>query len=76
MSQRNVEFVIGRLLTDEELRERFIARPFDTIVEFLEQGWNLSRREIDAFVQSDIGVWTWGASHIHPRLQQCSLRSH
>jgi hypothetical protein len=30
MSQRNVELLLGRLLTDEELRRSFARAPFET----------------------------------------------
>jgi hypothetical protein len=49
MSQRHVELLIGRLLTDEELREDVTRAPLDTLAAFCEQGWELSRGEIDAF---------------------------
>ncbi len=74
MSQRTVEILIGRLLTDEELRGRFLAQPFETLAEFAQKGYELSKGEIDALMQTDAEVWTHGAERMHPRLQRCSLR--
>ncbi len=75
MSQKTVQLVIGRLLTDEDLRVRFVERPFETLTELREQGFELTRDEIEALVQSDADMWPAMARRIHPRLQGCSLRS-
>jgi hypothetical protein len=74
MSQKTVQLVMGRLLTDEDLRLRFLERPFETLVELREQGYDLTADEIDALVRSDSEVWPSMARRIHPRLQRCSLR--
>jgi hypothetical protein len=74
MSQKTVQLVIGRLLTDEELRVRFVERPLETLTELKEQGFELTGDEIEAIVQSDPEVWPSMAKRIHPRLQRCSLR--
>ena len=76
MSQRHVELLIGRLLTDEELREDFTRAPFDTLAAFCQQGWDLSRGEIDAFTQTDVGFWSVAADRLPSRLRRSSLRSH
>lgn len=65
---------MGRLLTDEDLRLRFVERSFETLIELLEQGYDLSAEEIDALVRSDPDVWPSMARRIHPRLQRCRLR--
>ena len=75
MSQKTVQLVIGRLLTDEDLRDRFVARPLETLTELREQGFELTREEIDALVKSDADMWPSMAGRIHPRLQRCSLRA-
>lgn len=74
MSQRTVELVIGRLLTDEELRLRFAHEPLATLAEFCERGFDLTRGEIDALLQIEATVWGQTAERIHPRLQRSSLR--
>jgi hypothetical protein len=75
MSQRNVELFIGRLLTDGELRRRFIDGPEFVIGEFCEQGWELSRGEVDALVEIDAKLWFLAAAGLPSRLQRCSLKS-
>ncbi len=74
MTQRNVEMLIGRLLTDEELRLRFVQQPFETLVDLVAKGYEFSRGEIDALLKTDTDVWTSAAERISTRLQRCSLR--
>jgi hypothetical protein len=75
VSQKTVQLVIGRLVTDEEFRLRFIAQPVETLAALREQGFDLTPDEADALVQSDRKMWPSTAKRIHPRLQRCSLRS-
>jgi hypothetical protein len=75
MSQKTVQLVIGRLLTDEELRACFVERPRDTLAELRERGYDLTDEEIDALARSDAKAWPAMARRIHPRLQRCSLRT-
>jgi hypothetical protein len=76
MSQRTIERVIGRLLTDEELRHEFTRSPTRTLAALKEQGWELSRLEVDALLAIEIGLWSEVAARIDPRLQRCSLKAH
>jgi hypothetical protein len=75
MSHRTVERVIGRLLTDGELRQEFMASPRRTLGELSDQGWELSRFEVDALLGIELGLWSEVAARIDPRLQRCSLKS-
>ena len=75
MSQKTVQLVMGRLLTDEDLRIQFAERPRETLTELRDQGHELTAEEIDALVRSDPEVWPSMARRIHPRLQRCRLRS-
>lgn len=75
MSQRSVEWLLGRLLTDEELRTRFIRQPAETLGDLQQQGWALSAAEIDALLSSSPAMWRELASRIPSRLQRCSLRT-
>ena len=74
MSQRTIERVIGRLLTDEELRHEFTRSPRRTLVELNEQGWELSRLEVDALLSIETRLWSDVATRIDSRLQRCSLK--
>ena len=75
MSHRNVEIIIGRLLTDEDLRRRFTREPVETLDAFCQQGWELSRGEIDALLSQDVSMWSEMARRIPSKLQRCSLRT-
>ena len=75
MSQRHVELLIGRLVTDEDLRRQFGRAPFETLAALSDQGWELTRGEIDALVETDAQLWTRVAAKLPSRLQRCSLRS-
>ena len=74
MSQRTVQLLIGQIVTDEELRRRFIDRPVETLVALNEQGVDLTKHEIEALVRTETSVWEATAGRIDPRLQRCSLR--
>jgi hypothetical protein len=75
MSHRTIERVIGRLLTDEELRLKFTRSPRGTLSELGEQGWELTRIEVDALLTMEIRLWSEVAARIDPRLQRCSLKT-
>jgi hypothetical protein len=62
-------------VTDEEFRLGFIERPLETLTELREQGFELTRDEVEALLHSDRRIWPSVARRIHPRLQRCSLRS-
>jgi len=74
MSQKTVQYVIGWLMTDEDLRSAFLERPRETLTELQQKGYELTAEEVDALVRSDPAVWRSMARRIHPRLQRCSLR--
>ena len=76
MSQRNVELLIGRLLTDEDMRRQFMQKPDGAIENFCRQGWELSQGEIDALAATDAAMWSELASRIPSRLQRCSLKTY
>lgn len=75
MSQRNVELLLGRLLTDADLRRHFVRTPREVIDAFRRQGWELSDGEVDALIATDATTWSEMASGIPSRLQRCSLRT-
>lgn len=75
MSQRNVELLLGRLLTDADLRRQFVRTPRDVIEAFRQQGWELTDGEVDALIATDATTWSDTASRIPSRLRRCNLRT-
>jgi hypothetical protein len=73
MSHKTVQLVIGRLLTDEDLRTQFVAQPRRTLAELCEQGFELTSDEIEALAQTEADTLSAMARRIHPRLQRCKL---
>ena len=74
MSQKTVQWVIGRLLTDEDYRLSFLDDPRAALVALRDQGFELTRGEIDALVRTERTFWTDAAERIDPHLQRCRLR--
>jgi hypothetical protein len=73
MSQRAVQLLIGQIVTDEDLRRRFMAAPAETLAAVREQGLELTRGEVEALMTTESSMWEMAARTIHPRLQRCSL---
>ena len=73
MSQKTVQSLIGQIVTDEELRLRFVRQPLETLTDLREQGFELTASETEALVETDRQFWNSAAARIHPRLQRCSL---
>lgn len=67
--------LIGRLITDEEFRTRFLTDPESTLLDLCDRGLELSRTEIAALVTTDPTVWVHTAQRIDPRLQKASLKN-
>lgn len=74
MSQKTVQLVIARLITDEDVRLQFLSNPVETLGTFREQGFELTSDEMDALIKTDKDLWAYVAGRIHPRLQRCSFR--
>jgi hypothetical protein len=74
MSQKIVQSIIGRLVTDEEYRLEFLDDPLGTLNALRDQGVDLSRGEIDALVRTDRTLWIDAAERIDRHLQRSSLR--
>jgi hypothetical protein len=75
LAQRIVETVIGRLITDEEFRSRFMASPARTLLALRDIGLDLSRTEIAALVSTNPSIWQRAADAVDPRLQKASLKT-
>jgi hypothetical protein len=75
MSQKTVQSIIGRLVTDEEYRLRFLNDPLGTLNELRDQGVELTRGEIEALARTDRTFWIDAAERIDRHLQRSSLGS-
>ena len=73
MSQRSVERVIGRLVTDEAFRRRFAQRPESTLRETADGGLELTACEMQALAALDASVLEQFADAIDPRLQKTDI---
>lgn len=73
MSQRTIEMLIGRLITDEAFRDQFLHAPEAALIALVERGFDLSRTEIAAVVSTDPAIWLEAAERLDPRLQKASL---
>src|SRR6266550_4048402 len=74
MTQQSVEILIGKLLTDEELREAFQQNPQGVLVWLLRQGLQLSRLAMAALRSIKPSDLCGLAETIDRRLQKASLR--
>ena len=75
MTQRSIEIVIGRLLTDEDFRQTFLRHPQRALGDLLDRGTHLTHAEIAALVDIDASLWVRVADRIDPRLQKASLKA-
>jgi hypothetical protein len=75
VTQRCIEMVIGRLVTDEEFRETFLSDPHRALGELLERGTHLTHAEIAALIATDSALWGRVAEQIDQRLQKASLKT-
>ena len=75
MTQRCIEMVIGRLVTDEEFRDTFLSDPHQALGELLERGTHLTHAEIAALIATEPTLWGRIAEQVDQRLQKASLKS-
>jgi len=75
VTQRSIEMVIGRLVTDEEFRQTFMNDPHAALGELLERGTHLSPSEIAALIATNSALWLEVAEQIDQRLQKASLKA-
>lgn len=74
MSQKCVEMIFGRLVTDEELRREFRRDPAGTLGKLAACGAELTKAESDALLATNGALFERLAETIDPRLQKASLR--
>lgn len=73
MSQRNVERILGRLVSDEGFRRRFLADPAAALDEMVGQGGELNpceRRALTAIGRDAVERF---AAALDPRIQKSDL---
>ena len=73
MAQKNVQLIIGQILTDEEFRADFLERPRATLASLRDRGFELTNLEVDALAKTDRRLWQSGAEWIDARIQRCRL---
>jgi hypothetical protein len=74
MSHRNVEIVIGKLVTDEALRFEFRRRPASLLLRLADQGIGLTHYEVDAILGLDAAALDRFAASLDPRLEKAALK--
>jgi hypothetical protein len=75
VTQRWIEIVVGRLVTDEDFRRKFLDNPHRALSDLLDRGSHLTPSEIAALVSVDGELWKQVAGEIDPRLQKPSLEA-
>jgi hypothetical protein len=75
VSQRAIETIVGRLVTDEAFRKAFEQNPRHTLEELLAQGVGLTETEISALIGTRLTLWAEVGDQIDPHLQKADLRS-
>jgi len=73
MSQRAVEAVLGRLITDVEFRVRFFAEPDDVC---RENELGLTARETAALLQVSVQGLHEVAAHLDPKIVRAAIPTH
>jgi hypothetical protein len=74
VSQRNVEWIVGRLVTDEGFRHRFWSDAGRTLAELAEEGCELNSCERRALLGISPQAAERFAAAIDPRIQKSDLR--
>ena len=73
MSQRAIEVIVGRLVTDEAFRMTFLRDPRRVLDDLIAQGLSLTETEIRALVETRASLWAEVGEQIDPDLQKASL---
>ena len=70
MTQKNVELVIGRLVTDAEFRRRFERNPADALESLADTGVDLNPVELQELLELDPAAFEEAVEAVSPRLQR------
>jgi hypothetical protein len=73
VSQANVERVIGKLMTDEAFRHRFLDDPESVLRELTGAGMALTPCELSGLASLDADWLARAAEAVDPRLQKSDL---
>lgn len=73
MSQRSVEVVVGRLMTDEPFRAEFMHDRRAALERARDRGLALTAAEVTALVDTDPTIWADAAEGLDPRLQRAGF---
>jgi hypothetical protein len=73
MTHRNVETLIGRLITDSQFRRRFLENPRQVLAEFRANGFELTTVENDALAGMDTVAMKSFAEAVDRRIQRVEL---
>ena len=73
--QRNIEILIGKLVTDEDFRAGFLTDPHAALRVAADWGLLLSELEIRALLSTDQSLWCRIADELDGRLQKASLKN-
>ena len=73
MTHRNVETLIGRLVTDSQFRRRFLENPRLVLAEFRAHGFDLTTVENDALAGMDTQAMKSFAEAVDRRIQRVEL---
>ena len=74
VTERFIEQVIGRLVTDEEFRREFAADPMTACAALPQRGTPMTAEETAAILATDLALWERAAEELDPRLQRASLK--
>ena len=72
--QRNIELLIGRLVTDEDFRRCFEQDPRQALKAAERCGLALSAVEVNALLATDQTLWDRISRELDSRLQKASLK--
>jgi hypothetical protein len=75
MSQKTVEILLGKLVTDEEVRHRFQEAPLEILDCMRRAGHDLSAVETEALRSLDMEALERFARALDPRLQKACLHT-
>ena len=74
MTQRTVEALVGRLMTDEAFRTEFLDNPTATLDALRGEGVELNATEAAALAGTDPALWAHAVTLLDARLQKASLK--